>query len=150
MAETGTKPNSPSPLTDLAALCSRHSVAVLYAFGSRAQQAKEWLEESIASLPESGSDLDLGVLPETGIYLNARKKVDLTLELEDFFNVHRVDLLILPEAPPYLASTIIQGERLYARDEDLADEYDLYVLRRAGDLMPFHRQRLAMIFGDER
>lgn len=133
----------------LAALCQQHAVAVLYAFGSRAQQARDWLEGKIPSLPASQSDLDLGALPETGVYLRARQKVDLTLDLEDFFDVPRVDLVILPEAPPYLASNIIQGERLYARDEDQADEFDLYVLRKAGDLMPFHRQRLAMIFGDQ-
>ena len=135
---------------NLATLCQQHAVSVLYAFGSRARQAKDWLDGKISFLPASQSDLDLGVLPETGVYLSARQKVDLTLDLEDFFGVHRVDLVILPEAPPYLASNIIQGERLYARDEDQADEFDLYVLRRAGDLMPFHRQRLAIIFGDQR
>ncbi len=91
--------------------------------------------------------MDLGVLPEFNVRLTAKQKVELTLELEDLFQISRVDLVILPEAPPYLASNIVQGERLYARDEDLADEYDLYVLRRAGDLMPFHRQRLDLILG---
>ena len=30
-----------------------------------------------------------------------------------------------------------------------ADEYDLYVLRRAGDLAPLERQRIALIPGEE-
>jgi hypothetical protein len=37
---------------------------------------------------------------------------------------------------------------LYARDEDDADEYDLYVLRRAGDLAPLERERIALILGE--
>ena len=31
-----------------------------------------------------------------------------------------------------------------------ADEYDLYVLRRAGDLAPHERERIALILGDAR
>lgn len=32
----------------------------------------------------------------------------------------------------------------YARDEHAADEYDLYILRRAGDLAPLERERMAL------
>jgi hypothetical protein len=48
-------------------------------------------------------------------------------------------------ADPFLAAEIVRGERLYARDACEADEYDLYVLRRAGDLAPFERERMALI-----
>ena len=41
----------------------------------------------------------------------------------------------------------MRGERLYARDAYWADEYELYVLRRAGDLAPLERERMAMILG---
>ena len=34
---------------------------------------------------------------------------------------------------------------MYARDEHAADEYDLYVLRRAGDLIPLERERIALL-----
>jgi len=40
-------------------------------------------------------------------------------------------------------------EKLYAADEYQTDEYDLYVLGRAGDLMPFNRERLRLLFGEE-
>lgn len=148
MSTTKIQHKSPR-LEELAALCSTNCIAAVYAFGSLAEQAKAWINGNIEFMSRTGSDLDIGVLPEPKVYLSARSKVELTLDFEDFFNIHRVDLVVLPEAPPYLASNIIQGKRLYARDEDMADEYDLYVLRKAGDLMPFHRQRIALILGDD-
>jgi hypothetical protein len=36
---------------------------------------------------------------------------------------------------------VISGERLYCADVDACDELDLYVLRSAGDLEPFERER---------
>jgi hypothetical protein len=69
--------------------------------------------------------------------------------LEDLFGVARVDLVILREADPFLAANIVRGERLYALDPYAADEYDLYVLRRAGDLAPLERERMALILGEE-
>ena len=56
-----------------------------------------------------------------------------------------MDLIIILEADPFLAANIIRGERIYCRDEYEADEYDLYILRRAGDLIPFERERIALI-----
>jgi uncharacterized protein len=52
------------------------------------------------------------------------------------------NLVLLSEADPFLAANIIRGERLFSRDERSADEYELYVLRRAGDLAPFERERI--------
>jgi len=52
---------------------------------------------------------------------------------------------VLEDADPFLAAEIIKGERLFARDEYEADEFDLFVLRRAGDLIPLKRERLNLI-----
>lgn len=133
----------------LATLCRAHDISALYAFGSRAKEALNWLESSITGMTGSTSDLDLGALPDKGIRLPTRRIVNLTTALEDLFDVPRVDLVILPQAPPFLASNIIQGERLYTVDEDRADEYDLYILRRAGDLLPLHRERVNLILGGQ-
>jgi hypothetical protein len=56
--------------------------------------------------------------------------------------------LSLDEADAFLAAGVIRGERLFARDEEVADEYDLYVLRRAGDLAPLERDRMARVLGE--
>jgi hypothetical protein len=63
--------------------------------------------------------------------------------------VNRVDLVSLPDADPFLAANIIRGERLFANDSYLADEYDLYILRRAGDLIPLERERQSLILGEQ-
>lgn len=127
------------------ALCREHDLRIMYAFGSRAAEVKRWLEDEGAGLSTGVSDADIGVLPAKK--LSVRKKVEIAVALEDLLDVHRVDLVVLPEADPFVAAEVIRGERLFADDEDAADEYDLYVLRRAGDLAPFEKKRIEMILG---
>ena len=133
----------------LADIALRYRLIVIYAFGSRADQIAEPLRDGGAEERDSGADLDIAVLPLPGHPLRASARVSLALELEDLFDVCRVDLVILPEADPFLAANIVRGARLYARDSHAADEYDLYVLRRAGDLAPLERQRMALLLGEE-
>jgi predicted nucleotidyltransferase len=134
----------------LARLCQESRVDILYAFGSRAREVQEWLEGKRASLPASPADVDVGVKPAQGVRLSIHDKVRLALALEDLWGVTRVDLVSLPDADPFVAANVIRGERLYVRDSYEADEYDLYVLRRAGDLAPLERERMALILGEER
>lgn len=51
---------------------------------------------------------------------------------------------------PLLAVNIIRGERLFCRDDYAADEYELYVFRRAGDLERFERQRIEQIMNSDK
>jgi predicted nucleotidyltransferase len=134
----------------LDALCRRFGVQVLYVFGSRASGVLEWLNGTRAALEHGGSDVDVGVkTPGTaaGHDLSLQDKVALTMALEDLLGVARVDLVTFVEAGAFLAVNVIRGERLYSCDSRLADEFDLYVLRRAADLAPFERQRQAQILG---
>ena len=133
----------------LARICETFRVDILYAFGSRAEEVREWLAGDRVTLSPDPSDVDIGVRPVPGVRLSVYDKVRLTQALEDLLGVGRVDLVVLPEADPFVAANVIRGERLYARDEDDADEYDLYILRRAGDLAPLERERLALILGEE-
>jgi predicted nucleotidyltransferase len=133
----------------LARLCEQFRVDILYVFGSRAGEVKEWLAGDRPSLPPDLADVDVGVKTARGVRISVRDKVRLALALEDLLEVTRVDLIDLGDADPFLAANIIRGERLYARDAYQADEYDLYVLRRAGDLAPLERERIALILGKE-
>jgi predicted nucleotidyltransferase len=134
----------------LARLCQKYEIDALYAFGSRASDVKAWLENKHPVLPPSPSDVDIGINPTSGERFSVRKKVQLALALEDILDVQRVDLVSLQDADPFLAANVIRGERLYARDSRQADEYELYVLRRAGDLAPLERERLALILGEQK
>lgn len=119
----------------------------MYAFGSRGMEALRAVKNNAYQMPASASDLDIGVLTQSP--LSVEKKVELGLALEDIFGVQRVDLSVLQEVDAFLAVNIIRGERLYAKDDYLADEYELFVLRRAGDLAEFERQRIAMILQEK-
>ena len=57
--------------------------------------------------------------------------------------------MVIPEADPFLAANIVRGERILCKDEYEADEYDLYILRRAGDLVPLERERISLIMEDK-
>jgi predicted nucleotidyltransferase len=127
----------------LATLCEAHGLQLLYAFGSRATEAMKLHDGSRNSLSRSSADLDIGIKPSGT--LGIREKASIAVELEDLFGASRVDLVLLPEADPFLAANIIRGERLYAENEHAGAEYELYILRRAGDLAPLERERLALL-----
>ena len=126
-------------------LCSRHRIDQLYVFGSRAGEIVRLLSGSPAPQDHPGSDVDIGVLPLEGVRMAVREKSALAVELEELLGVPRVDLVLLPEADPFLAASIIRGELLFCADRHRADEYELYVLRRAGDLAPLERERLSLL-----
>lgn len=127
---------------ELVRFCEQYALNSLYAFGSQAQSAVLAIQMNTPISP-SESDLDIGVFPHTVLSVN--QKVELAMDLEALFGIPRVDLISLPEADPFLAANIIRGERLYTRDAYQADEYELYILRRAGDLAPFEHERMMMV-----
>jgi predicted nucleotidyltransferase len=133
---------------DLKQICEQFGVFTLYVFGSQAKKIRDLMEGHRNIRLLSSSDVDIGVRPLSGRKFSVAEKVNLALALEDFFGCKRVDLVFLSEADPFLAAEVIRGERLFAHDEHEADEYQLYVLRRAGDLAPLERERMALILGE--
>jgi hypothetical protein len=51
----------------------------------------------------------------------------------------------MPGADAFLCADIVAGELLYTADPDEQARYELFVLRRAGDLLPFKKARMHMI-----
>ncbi len=92
---------------------------------------------------------DLAITLERETELSARERVRLTIDLERFFNVPRVDLVLLWDADAFLAVDVIRGDLLYCNDPDQQSLDELYVLRRAGDLAYFEEQRLSGILSGE-
>ena len=130
-------------MQELQKICRGYNVTALYAFGSRAAELLRALEDDSYSFQSSVSDLDVGILTQSSFPVES--KVGLTLDLENLFNAPRVDLVILQEADSFLAANIVRGERVYTADSYLADEYELFVLSRAGDVAELERERMAMI-----
>jgi predicted nucleotidyltransferase len=123
--------------------CRRYQLKALYVFGSRSADMLRAIKEEQYQLAPSQSDLDIGVLSHSPFSIE--NKVSLTFELENLFGIPGIDLFLLQEVDAFLAANIIRGERIFAEDSYLADEYELFVLRRAGDLAELERQRMAMI-----
>lgn len=106
-------------------------IMALYLFGSRGRH-----EET------EHSDIDIGVL-----FRHEQTLRDVLL-LEDSLEQRlgvKVDLVDVGRASAFLALDIIRGERVFCIDEDRCDEFDLYVMRRAGDLAPFERERRRLL-----
>lgn len=128
-------------------LCREYDVNILYVFGSRAEEVQALAEGRIPALAPSENDVDIAIL--TAVQLSLDQKVRFAQALEALLDVPRVDLVTLANADPFLAANAIRGLRLFAHDPYQADEYDLYVLRRAGDLAPLERERMSLILHEE-
>ena len=129
-------------------LCQTYGITAMYAFGSRAEETRAVLEKASASFATGPSDVDIAVLADPPLSLD--QKIHLMLAMEDLLGVPLVDLLMLHDADPFLAVNAIRGERLYVRDSYEADKYELFVLRRAGDLAGLERERMALILGEHK
>ena len=126
-------------------IAAKHGLQIIYAFGSRAKEALEVVEGRIERLSSAPSDLDMGVKPERP--LTVQEKVEIAIFFEDLFDLPRVDVVVLPEAPVSLAAEIVLGEILYAKDSTYEAEYQLYIMRMAADLLPYERAKQKMILG---
>jgi len=127
-------------------IASQYDLQIIYAFGSRAKEALDMVEGSIGQVSSKPSDLDIGVKPEKP--LTVEEKVKIAILFEDLFDVSRVDLIVLPEAPVFLALEIVTGEVLYRQDSTYEAEYQLYIMRVAADLLPYEQLKQRMIMGD--
>jgi uncharacterized protein len=131
----------------LKSICEAYNVVDLYVFGSRAREIAAMVETGAVPNENSTSDVDIAIRPAQDIRLSIKDIIQLALSLEEAFRVNRVDLVILPKADPFLALEAIRGELLYTRNAVDQARYELYVLRRAGDLAPFKRARMELIMG---
>jgi predicted nucleotidyltransferase len=129
----------------LKAIAIRYNITEVYAFGSRAAEIARRLAGEVAPPASPESDVDIGVQPAKGCRLTARDRVGVAVDLEDLLGARRVDLVVLSEADPFLALDVIRGELLFCADKDAQAEQELYVLRRAGDLAPYARERWKQI-----
>lgn len=133
----------------LSEIAGRYGLQDIYAFGSRTREVAARVRGASGDAPADpgleGSDLDLAVQPSPGHALDHRDRVRLMAELEDLFDVPRVDLVILSEAPPLLAVDVIRGELLHSTDPLAQARHELYILRRAADLAPHQRERVRAI-----
>ena len=129
----------------LEGICASHEILAVWVFGSRAGEIAGRVRGETSVPGPRGADADVGILVRRGATLDARSRVRIAARLEDLFEVERVDLVIVGEASPFLAADIVQGELIVDRSPRETAEFELYALRRAGDLLPFRRARTKAI-----
>ena len=125
---------------------SRYGLQIIYVFGSRAKEALDLVEDRNEHFSSTPSDLDIGVKSKRP--LTVEEKVKIAILFEDLYDLSRVDLIVIPEAPVSLAFEIVTGETLYMQDATFEAEYQLYIMRMAADLLPYERMKQEMIMGD--
>ena len=130
--------------TALESLFRRYDVAAAYLFGSRAADGLRSLAGE--AVEGSGSDLDLAVRFCGGLR-DVRTLSDLQLGVDELFEPLRVDLVPLERVDAIFQARAIDGHRIFAADSTEADLYELYILSRAADLLPFQRARERELFG---
>lgn len=143
-------PSETEPLKDrIRSIAKRFGLLEIYVFGSRAAEIRARVFGEPAEAKRRDSDVDIGVRTGRRRRLSAEDRVQLAVELEDLFEVQRVDVVVLEAASPFLALDVIRGDLLYSEDADAQAKYELYVLRRAADLEPFERLRIRQILTGE-
>jgi predicted nucleotidyltransferase len=123
----------------------QYEISAVYVFGSRAGEIAARLRGIDSRSKPPKADIDIGVMPQRGRILSAQDRVRMANAFEDLLDADRVDLVVLPEADPFLALDIIRGEMLFCADADEQAEYELLVFRRAGDLADYARERWEQI-----
>lgn len=117
-------------------MASHHEVRAAYLFGSQARA-------------DAGPDSDIDI----GVLYRSPQPLASTLALEVVLTRacgRKVDVVDVARASAFLALDIVRGERIFTRDAADTDRFELYVLRRAGDLLPFERQRQALLLETRR
>jgi uncharacterized protein len=143
------EPPSSESARSLDELAREFGLADVYVFGSRRDEFAPH-RPLTAHASHAESDVDIAVRPRENVFLSPERRVELTLALERALGVDRVDLALLPEAGPFLALAAIRGNLLYCADSVDQAEYELFVLRRAGDLAHFERERQELVLNGGR
>jgi predicted nucleotidyltransferase len=126
-------------------LASVYDLQIIYAFGSRASEARDFTAGTIGRLSPGSSDLDIGVT--SARRLTVQEKVEIAVFFEDLFGVPRTDVVVISEAPVSLAFRIVTGELLFAQDPTYEAEYQLYIMRMAADLAPYEKEMTRLTIG---
>lgn len=118
---------------ELQAIFKKNGVVLAYIFGSNQDIGKRFLEDYSEEVGET-SDLDVGLLIAPSSQTMYESYGNLYLELSRVFAPIDVDIVLLDEVHSLLKFEIISGKRIYAEDEQFADDYEDVVVKFASDL----------------
>ena len=101
----------------------KYGVDIAYLFGSQKDKGLRFLKGEEVK-PNTNSDLDIGIhvkeLPKNMFDFYG----ELYSELSSIFEPFEIDIVLLNEVNYIIKYEIITGYRIYAENEDFADEYE--------------------------
>ena len=127
-------------LRDLGAVCQNYGIALVYLYGSKAEEGLRYLRGEEVRIDDKLADIDVGVvfkepLPPPGerykLYSN------IFNEFEEIFRPLPLDLVFLEEGHSVFQVEALKGYCVYSMDEAFKDDYEEMILRRAADFRPF-------------
>lgn len=120
-------------MLSLIEIAEKYKISMIYLFGSQAEAGKRYIDGYEVS-SEPYSDLDVAVyfeeLPDNPILTYGELYRDFSILFEPF----EIDLVFMHEQDSLFQYEIIKGIRIYAKDENFADEYEELIMRKASDL----------------
>ena len=137
-----------SPQHKLTCLCHKYGIALIYLFGSQAQEGGKILAGEKVMIKDPLTDLDVGVVTEEPLpKLPQRLKFYAALynDMEDLFKPFRLDLVLLEENHSVFQLEAIKGICVYQISGEKQDIYEMMILRRAADFRPFLEKYLQEI-----
>jgi len=107
---------------------------LIYFFGSQAERGRRYLEGEVVR-PEDFSDLDVAVAFRNPPAETIRIYGEIYKEISEVLEPFNIDLIFVHEMNPLFQHEIIKGIRIYEKEEDLTDEFEEGVMKRAEDLV---------------
>lgn len=111
----------------------KYGVDIAYLFGSQKDKGLRFLKGEEVK-PNTNSDLDIGIhvkeLPKNMFDFYG----GLYSELSSIFEPFEIDIVLLNEVDYIIKYEIITGYRIYAENEDFADEYEEIIIKFAEDI----------------
>ena len=125
--------------SQLSEVLARHHVSLAYLFGSQAEVGKALLDGESVKPIDALSDLDLGVVSEsplpTGLE-RVRFYASVYNDLVDLLRPLNLDLVLLQETHSVFQLEAVKGICVYQQSEQVRDNYEMSILRRAADFRP--------------
>ncbi|HEV7667356.1 MAG TPA: nucleotidyltransferase domain-containing protein [Thermoanaerobaculia bacterium] len=125
-------------------IAREHGLLAVYLFGSRADDGLKLL--SGVDVERVGSDLDVGVVFRQG-NVHIERLFPVEDALESLLPEMRLDVVGLQRVDALFQFDAIRGHRVAAPDPDVADSWELDVMRSAAELLPIQRANEIATFG---
>lgn len=122
-----------TPQDELQEIFKKRRVLLAYLFGSNQEAGLRFLD-GLPFEKQQTSDLDVGLLIPPSSETMYETYGNLYLELSRVFKPFDIDIVLLHEVHSLLKYEIISGHRIYAEDEQFADDYEDLVVKFASDL----------------